>query len=380
MKILYGVVGEGMGHATRSCVILDHLLGRGHEVMVVVSGRAHGFLKERFAPRKRITIEEIGGFHLEFEGNKLDLAETVLANLEQAPEKLLSNLGVYLKLGIKGYEADAVISDYESWAYLYGLNHMLPVISMDNMQVLNRCEHEIDVTDLESVDFHLAKLAVKVKLPGAYHYLVTSFFFPPVAKKRTTLVPPILRPEILAAKHEPADHVLVYQTAATNEALIPVLQTLPYEFRLYGMRKDAQEKNVTLRDFSQEGFIEDLRTARAVIAGGGFSLMSEVTYLKIPMLSLPIEGQYEQQLNARYLEKLGYGMFADALDADVISRFLENTTAFEQALADYPSQDNAMTLQCLDELLERVSLGEGRPARLDCPAMGKWEDDEAARR
>ncbi len=375
MKILYGVVGEGMGHATRSCVILDHLLGRGHEVMVVVSGRAHGFLKERFEPRKRITIQEIGGFQLEFEGNKLDLVETVLSNLEQAPEKLLSNLGVYLKLGIKGYEADAVISDYESWAYLYGLNHMLPVISMDNMQVLNRCDHEIDVTDLESIDFHIAKLAVKIKLPGAYHYLVTSFFFPPVAKKRTSLVPPILRPEILAATHEPQDHILVYQTAATNEALIPVLQKLPYKFRLYGMRKDGQEKNVTLRDFSQEGFIEDLRTARAVIAGGGFSLMSEVTYLKIPMLSLPIEGQFEQQLNARYLEKLGYGMFADELDADVILRFLENTSTYEEALASYPSQDNSMTFRCLDELLERAAREEGRPARLESPAMGKWEGE-----
>jgi len=32
MKILYGVVGEGMGHAIRSRVVLDHLLATGHEV------------------------------------------------------------------------------------------------------------------------------------------------------------------------------------------------------------------------------------------------------------------------------------------------------------------------------------------------------------
>ena len=74
-----------------------------------------------------------------------------------------------------------------------------------------------------------------MKLPGAYHYLVTSFFFPPVRKQRTTLVPPILRPEILAAKREPGAHVLVYQTAAANTALVPALQSLPYDFRVYGM-------------------------------------------------------------------------------------------------------------------------------------------------
>ena len=40
MRILYGVVGEGMGHAIRSRVVLDELVQR-HDVQVVVSGRAH---------------------------------------------------------------------------------------------------------------------------------------------------------------------------------------------------------------------------------------------------------------------------------------------------------------------------------------------------
>jgi len=39
MRILYGVVGEGMGHAMRSRVIL-HELVKEHQVQVVVSGRA----------------------------------------------------------------------------------------------------------------------------------------------------------------------------------------------------------------------------------------------------------------------------------------------------------------------------------------------------
>jgi uncharacterized protein (TIGR00661 family) len=39
MRILYGVVGEGMGHAIRSRVVLDELVQR-HDVQVVVSGRA----------------------------------------------------------------------------------------------------------------------------------------------------------------------------------------------------------------------------------------------------------------------------------------------------------------------------------------------------
>ena len=48
MRILYGVVGEGMGHATRSKVTCEHLVSKGHEVKIVVSGRAHGFLAKSF--------------------------------------------------------------------------------------------------------------------------------------------------------------------------------------------------------------------------------------------------------------------------------------------------------------------------------------------
>jgi len=47
MRILYGVTGEGMGHATRSSVILEHLT-KEHDVHVVVSGRARDYLAQRF--------------------------------------------------------------------------------------------------------------------------------------------------------------------------------------------------------------------------------------------------------------------------------------------------------------------------------------------
>ena len=51
MRILYGVVGEGMGHATRSRVVIEHLLAAGHHVGVVASDRAFPFLARAFAGR-----------------------------------------------------------------------------------------------------------------------------------------------------------------------------------------------------------------------------------------------------------------------------------------------------------------------------------------
>lgn len=370
MRILYGVVGEGMGHATRSRVTLTHLAEQGHTVKVVVSGKAHGFLVDAFSGVDNVTIEEIAGLRLVYDENEVKVRESIASNLSEATEGFRRNVTAYQNL-VGDFQAEAVLSDFESWAWYYGRKHRIPVISVDNMQVINRCAHDRFVTDSRSFDFRLARLAVKAKVPGCYHYLVSSFFFPPVRKPRTSLIPPILRPEILEAERGPGDHILVYQHGV--EQRLPLLRKAPFSFRVYGANKDEVHGNVALRPFSQQGFIDDLRTARAVVAGGGFSLMCECVHLGVPLLALPIEGQYEQELNARYLQKLGYGRFTDELTLDGLNAFVAGADVHQSALADYQPQDNHVLLQAIDELLEGIALGEPAPDVLQCPTLGdRW--------
>jgi uncharacterized protein (TIGR00661 family) len=364
MRILYGVVGEGMGHATRRAVVLSHLITRGHELRVVVSGRAHAFLAERFRSKGSLTLDEIQGLTLRYFGNRLDRAGSLFWNLRKIPKAVRKNIKVYRKVAEDKFRPELVISDFESFAALYGLNHRLPVVSIDNMQILNRCRLKKGLTKRLSFDFRLARLAVKTKVPKAYHYLVSTFFYPPVRRKFTTLVPPILRDEIVGASREPGDHVVVYQRAVNQDALVAMLKKLPYRFKIYGADKNQKDTNVTLHAFSGADFLEDLRTARAVVAGGGFSLMSEAVSLRIPMLAVPIEHQYEQELNARYLETLGYGRWSRKLTADAVDGFLEGTEACAEALESYEPQDNAKLFACLDEIVERVSQGKKKPKNL----------------
>jgi uncharacterized protein (TIGR00661 family) len=369
------VVGEGMGHATRSRVVIEHLLGRGHEVKIVVSGRAHRFLTERLAQFPNATVEEIHGLTLSYFGNELDRSASVFMNLKRAPKGIKRNVEVYRKVAESGFRPEAVVSDFESWAALYALNHRLPVISIDNMQIINRCRHDPALVNVRGFDFELARLAVKIKVPKAYHYLVTSFFFPEVRKKFTTLVPPILRPELSGLSWAPEEHVLVYQTQTTNVDLVPTLKRLPFRFRVYGLGREGLDGNVTLCPFSEQRFLDDLRTARAVIAGGGFTLLSEAVSLGIPVLSVPVRGQYEQELNARYIEALGYGSWTKRLDLEQVSAFLERTPEYVKALEGRPRADNSILFGCLDETIDRISRGERRPRRLESPAPMKWEGD-----
>ena len=217
MRILYGVVGEGMGHATRSSVILEHLT-QGHEVHVVVSGRAREYLAQRFE-----NVHKIWGLTIQYEGNSVRKLGTLLENLKGAVKGFPENIKAYFKL-VDDFKPDVVVSDFESFSYLYAKNHLLPCISVDNMQIINRCKHAPELLAGHERDFELTRNIVKAKLPGCFHYLIATFFRPELRKDRTTLLPSILRPEILAAKSEPGEHLLVYQTSTTNTQLMDALK------------------------------------------------------------------------------------------------------------------------------------------------------------
>ena len=128
--------------------------------------------------------------------------------------------------------------------------------------------------------------------------------------------------------------------------------------RVYGAREglssDEEDGNLLYRPFSNEVFIDDLRTSRGVVASAGYSLMSEVVYLRKPMLALPLAGQFEQEMNARYLERLGYGTAATALDEPSLERYLDHESEHAEALAGYQQDGNKETLQAVDQTIDDI--------------------------
>jgi uncharacterized protein (TIGR00661 family) len=212
---------------------------------------------------------------------------------------------------------------------------------------------------------------VRSKLPRCAAYLITSFFFPETKRPHTTLFPPILRDIILDAQRSRGEHVLVYQTSDSFTELVPTLQRLPGRFIVYGLNRDEELGNVQLRPFSEKGFVDDLASSRAVITGGGYSLMGEAVFLGKPVYSIPLVGQFEQTLNALYLQKLGYGEYHRDLDEGSIARFLERAPEYERTLTAYSQDRNHAILAALDELVARVE-ATGRIV----DAGGLSEDEE----
>jgi uncharacterized protein (TIGR00661 family) len=351
MRILYGVVGEGMGHATRSKVVIEHLLKKKHKVKIVVSGRAHAFLKKHFED-----VVEIRGLTIRYADGAMDRDLSLLRNVLLSPSMIFQNAAAYVD-DVRHWKPKIVLSDFDSYAWFFARRFGLPIISIDNQQIIHKCKHAPEITQGVNADYRATRAFVKAKLPGCEHYVITSFFKPPIRAKfrdRVTIVPPILREDILKARPARGDHVLVYQTSTSDSGLVHQLNRLrSHKFVVYGLGREETIGNCTLHAFSEQKFVRDLATARAVVTNGGLSLMHEAIYLGKPILSVPVRHQFEQEMNARYLEQCGYGLAAPHLDADVLEAFLRQERAYADSLAHHRQKGNEVLYRTVDRLLDR---------------------------
>jgi|HubBroStandDraft_2_1064218.scaffolds.fasta_scaffold46945_3 uncharacterized protein (TIGR00661 family) len=349
MKILYGVNGEGMGHAMRAAVVGNFLESRGHDLQFVSSsGRALKFLESRW-PGKVISCVGLG-INMAV-GNSVSPLATFLGN---AAKQYLASPWLHLATAAQVRIPDVVISDFDYWSARYAGLLGKPLIAIDNIHFLSKCAHpkEFILNDRQAAA--LMYPVVSSAVPKADRYLVTTFASAPILKSNASLHLPIIRQEIQREVSFLGNHVVSYfNDKADHRSLLGAFAALPgVEFRCYGLGgvyEKRQSGNITVLPMSEEGFIGDLASCKACIGGAGFTLVSEAIFLKKPMLAVPFGGHFEQILNANYLEKLGYGERGrGALSAEQVAGFLSRAPAYQENLAGFQHDGNAELLQAVE--------------------------------
>jgi len=341
-RIIYGVSGEGSGHSSRAREMATHLLEQGHDVRLVSYDRGYRNLKDDF------DVLEIEGLCIAAVDNKVSVVKTFTENLKRLPEghKRLQDLRRRL---FKEFRPDCVITDFEPMTAYLAKHYDLPLVTIDNQHRMRYMKY--DCPKGKKLDRRVTKTIIRAMVPRPDVSLVTTFFFGEVRNERTFLFPPILRRRVLELEPQSGDHILVYVTSGF-ESLLDELRGFGREtFLVYGYDRSDQEGVLTYRPFSKDGFLQDLASAKAVIATAGFTLISEALCLRKPYLALPMKGQFEQELNAFQLQNLGYGKCVAEPTSEVIGDFLYRLPDFEHRLLDYTPGDNSDIKGKLDELL-----------------------------
>ena len=349
MRILYGVNGEGLGHATRSRVVARHLINQGHEVKIAASGRAFPYLSQFFDD-----VEEIWGLEFALEHGQVDVWRTLTKNVRKGYRGVPEDWRRGVETA-KSFGPQMVVTDFEAFSYLFAKRHRIPVISVGNIQMVDRCHHEPSVL-----------AGYRQRVPGG-----------PLLRRRQALArQPLHHHHLLLAAHAQAAHHAGAVTLARRGAggrlpsrattcsctgvsvRSPMRRSSPRacRARVYGGRDDVtadqRDGNLLYRPFANEAFIEDLRTSRGVVASAGYSLMSEAVYLRKPMLALPLAGQFEQEMNARYLASLGYGTASAGLDTPALDRFLEQEPQLTENLTGYSQDGNEVAFATVDSAID----------------------------
>lgn len=349
-RIFYSLCGEGLGHAIRSAIVIEYLINEGYNLVVFASDRAYQYLNNKFD-----NIYEISGFNTVYKDNKAVYTKTFVYNMKDVPSDLKNNINKMYKLA-KKFKPDIIVSDFEFYANL--LSHILriPLLSIDNMHVITEANYASP--SKYAMDKIFAEAVVHAFIQKANRTLIYSYFYPELKNpEKTKYVHPIIREEIYALKPKTKEHILVYQTSDSNNDLIKLMKNNPdKKFVVYGFHKDERDGNILFRSFTEKQLFSDFKDAKCVITNGGFSLITEALQLEKPILSIPVNGQYEQILNAMYVNRLGYGEHHDVISQVILDNFLENVETYRKNIQTnyHKHSDNDETLKTLKNTIEEL--------------------------
>ena len=352
-KVLIGLSGDGRGHSSRCKATIAHLLEKGHEVKVVTSGKGYEYLHDYY------NVVKILGYKVASDTGQVNNWRTLTDAFEKLSKHGLKTFRI-LRSEVENFKPDAIISDFEPFVIVIGAYKRIPLISIDNQHVITLCH--LDYPKAWLKEYIIAWLVCNVIGSYSDYYFLTCFFQPKLLKsfvKKATQVGPILRQEVLELQPTSEDHILIYiRTPELSRSIGSLVEKLSDQsFCAYGFETtNTQYDNIIFNPPSEQGFLQDLAAAKAVITNGGHSLISEALYLGKPIYSIPTRGDFEQMINAYYVEKLGYGMYTGSPSPEHLQEFLHNLDSFKLNIAKDSQKFNGNDhfFELLDSRLARL--------------------------
>ena len=320
MRIIYGVSGEGYGHATRAREIIKHLEKKGHKVMVLAYGQSYDALHKEFK------VHKIQGIHLYFNKDSLNFLKTISHNIPGIKENI-KNAPLRDKF-VYNFNPDIAITDFEPITSILAYKLGIPLISIDNQHSI--IYQKTKVPDYLLPQFLMTKAIIHLMPLKAEAFICISFNNQRPSNKKAYIGSPIIKESIRKISPKIKDHILVYQTKE-NPELIRTLKKIPEKFIVYGYNKNKTEHNIQFKKPSPS-FTTDLANSKAVIASAGFSLISESIYFKKPYFAIPLKGQFEQTINALFLKNSNMGDFSYSPTKFELAQFLISLPKFKKAL------------------------------------------------
>ncbi len=328
MRIAYSCAGEGFGHAARMAALHADLAAR-CRIDLYVPETVKRFVRSKLP---EASISGLPCFELAKRGNRIDYRLTAFKALRLAAHLIPEVLR--LSRVLRRRRTDVVLSDFDPFLPLAARLAGIPVVQMNHPGIVLR-HLEADPRSW------IAALSARF-LEGPWdRRLIVSFYGGDVG--------PVLRKSLYRHRVRDEGFIAVNLKNEARAKILPILDATPgLRYKLYPS--------------PGADFDEGLASCSAVITGAGHQTLSEALCLGKPVLALPQEGQFEQALNARMLERTGRGAACSVAELPcALPRFLSGLDQFraprilpaEFCLTDSRDELLRKLWECFGELTSR---------------------------
>ncbi|MFP5470383.1 MAG: glycosyltransferase family protein [Bacteroidia bacterium] len=322
LKIFVCPLNWGLGHATRTSVVISALLNRGHEVVIGADGKVLTFLQNEFPKLKCIRVKDIDVSYANTAFlsvvNYMRIAFSVFSN-RRKEHQLLQEIQTTEKF-------DVIISDNRYGLYLQDVHSILithqtqvktPFLSHfinSQLQKWLTKFNEVWVPDFEGsvLSGELSNGSLKQK---KYVGILSRFTY----DENSTEVYDCL---YLLSGPEP-------QRTALEKNLSQIIRTHPYPSQegnknlpltlsrgvekcvvVRGTKKASKisfPSNVKVIDFATTEELQHLlNSSKHIVCRGGYSTIMDLVAVKKSALLIPTPNQWEQEYLAKYLSEKNY--------------------------------------------------------------------------
>lgn len=326
MKILIGICGIGNGHLSRQTNEINLLMSNNHEIVIATTENNINYFKNKF-PKFKVLEISIPWIACNSKGIGFE------TSIKKYQEAKIDQFAEFLKFSMNVEDAfsrtpDLVITDYEPNVAQYSYAADIPLICMEQQSKFLYLE-EAKIKNFSILE---EKKRINYFFPK-YSYKVISSFFPITIKENNVkVVTPIISPlnEIKNKKN----HILVYFSPYENsdkyEKIVNSLKDITdYNVIIYIKENfDNDSNNITFKTYSNE-FKSDLENAFCLISTAGHQLLSESISIEVPAYLIPLS-TYEQNYNAKMIEKYDLGKISDSICVEEIRQFIKKVPYYKK--------------------------------------------------
>ena len=324
MKILYALQGTGNGHIARAIELYPELCKYG-QVDILISG-TQADIKFPFPIKYTFHgLSFIFGKH-----GGIDQWATL------SRIKIVRLFKDIKSLPVEEY--DLILNDFEpisAWACKWkgkkclALSHQAAVLHPDAPKP----------TQKDSFGRFILRHYAPTPMQWGFHFQAIG----------TQIFTPIIRSSIRQLATSTQDYYTVYLPAYDDNTLIKELSQFK-GIRWEIFSKHATEsfhfENINVRIIENEAFTTSIANCRGVLCGAGFETPAEALYLGKKLMVIPMKGQYEQQCNAAFLQKMNIPIIPE-LSKKYRSDIIDWLDLAQEQCIHYPENTAAIVAQVI---------------------------------